>query len=129
MSNTSDIALVLALTFTVLVLFLLIYFLARRLVISLLVRRMEGQVKRVEALLRTHREQQYSAMDRLLFQLGEMADVSAIEEVLDNEFERSSGIERERLRKLYGALGITERYIVQLTRSSKWGVTIGSTAR
>jgi len=99
---------------------LLLYALGRRGVSFLFGRWLHRKVDRVERLLKAHEATNFSAPDRLLFQLGEVHDNHAVETALKVRLDEDRPDMRPELRKLYDSLGLTERYMKQLEKSSKW---------
>lgn len=120
MITAYDIALWLGYIFGGAAALLIVYTLGRRLLARILVSRLQRRVRDIEAIIQRHRSTHYAEMDRLLFQLGEVADIAAVEAALDSHLERSARAERKALKKLYSALGLVQRYLGRLRSAPRW---------
>ena len=99
---------------------LLLYLAARRVAEALLLRRLDQRVKHVQSILTQHEQQRFQQLDRLLFQLGEVHDVGAVESALNSTLDSSAQELKPQIRKLYQSLGLTDRYLKQLADAPRW---------
>lgn len=113
MSQLAEIALAVAIAFAGMVLLLLAYLGVRRLVAVVLMQRLSRRVDRIDGILQQHQQERFRSLDRLLFQLGEVQDLPAVEAAL-NRVLPGSGDERVRLLQVYRSLGIIDRYLKDL---------------
>lgn len=121
MIATPETALAIAAVFGAAVALLLGVLLVRRLLALLLTGRMERRVKRVEAVLRRHQQEQLGSIDRLLFQLGELHDLPAVESALTEAIGQPlTEVSRPRFRKIFESLGLIDRYLRNLREAPRW---------
>ncbi len=100
---------------------LFLFVVGRRLLNLLLMRLMSKRVQRAQELLRQHQQQEFASLDRLLFQLGELHDLPAVETALRKVLDQSGKSSYQpHFIKIYGSLGIIDLYIKQLRNAPKW---------
>lgn len=119
-------ALYLALVFGLLTVLVLGAFAARRVSAFVLERRLARRVRRIEAILKEHRDAQFKEVDRLLFQLAEAQDSKAVELALGGVMAGVGEAERGNLEKLYRSLGIAARYHKDVGSAREWSVRASS---
>mgnify|MGYP002345322681 CR=1 FL=1 len=121
MSMLAEIALAVAVAFPAMVFLLLAYLGIRRLVTVFVMRRLSRRVGRIDDILKHHQQERFQSLDRLLFQLGEVQDLPAVEAAL-NRVLPGSGEERARLLQVYRSLGIIDRYLKDLREANSRAV-------
>lgn len=120
MSVGNQAALYFAIVFGVATLALLAWFGSRRLLGRLHVRRLERRITRVQRIVHDHRREKFEKMERLLFQLAEVQDWTAVEAALASELEDGNVELRPKVQKLFDSLGLTERYLRELRSGERW---------
>ena len=81
MTGLAEIARAIAVAFGGMVVLLLVYLGIRRMVTVVLMRRLVNRVHHIDAVLQQHQQEQFQSLDRLLFQLGEVRDLPAVNNV------------------------------------------------
>jgi HEAT repeat protein len=120
MKGLPDIALAIAAVIGAVVALFLAYVAGRRVLSTLLVARMDRRVRRVQAVLAKHQQEQFASMDRLLFQLGELHDVPAVESTLGQMLKSGGATTGPWTEKIYESLGLIEVYIRRLKEAPAW---------
>jgi HEAT repeat protein len=122
LTGNAEIALAIAVVFGGIVALLLAYLGFRRVVETFLMKRLAGRVQRIDDVLGRHRQEQFRSLDRLLFQLGDVHDMPAVEAALNRVLPSAAVEERDRLIQVYRSLGIVERYIRDLREAGSRAV-------
>ncbi|MCC7386438.1 MAG: HEAT repeat domain-containing protein [Deltaproteobacteria bacterium] len=120
MRTAADLIMLAALAVTAGVTLVVLFVAGRRAVRALFSRKVEARIRRAQEILARHHREQFAGMDRLLFQLGEVQDLAAVEAALGDLLDRGTNAERLRLRKVYDSLGITDRYLRDLRSAPRW---------
>jgi HEAT repeat protein len=121
LSQLAEIALSIAVAFAGMVVLLLAYLGVRRLVTVVLMQRLSRRVGHIDGILQQHQQERFQSLDRMLFQLGEVQDLPAVEAAL-NRVLPASGEERARLLQVYRSLGIIDRYLKDLREATSRAV-------
>lgn len=122
MSVGNQVALYFALVFGVLAVALMAWFGGRRVYGAWQLGRLQRRVERVQRIVHEHRLQKFERMERLLFQLAEVQDWTAVEAALASELEGGPSELRPQVNRLFESLGLTARYLEQLRGAPRWTV-------